>query len=251
MSSINKIRRISFLLLLPFLMSCNSFEDSLEEGVLWYSEDIDFEISMQDHPSRGIASLSVGGNAAVMVAEFDTHLHIVSLYSQSDEFPGYPGSQDLRLSVDVDKPLFGETSLILFSAKAYNYTGDPFYDDLTITLKKRPLAEEEMDARLFVCYGWGNEDESLVLRSERPTPFTGEMSVRINGAWGGVFRFLDGRRFELVDGESNVSKGTYETLVYKSMRLNVEEGILKEDFGSTIEMSDKWAYDLRRWDEGN
>ncbi|MCQ2800091.1 MAG: hypothetical protein MJ228_05005 [Bacilli bacterium] len=230
------------------LSSCNRLENALEKGVLWYSEETSFQVSMQNDNLNGVASLVVNGVKTKMVAEFSDSPLGLRLYSQSNDFPGYPGSQDLLFSVkDVHVSLFGGSTMAISCYD--NHTGDPYYDSFKTTLKKRSLSRDEMDAKMFVGNSWANEDESLALIRERDTVFDGKMSVRINKVWGGFFRFLDDGIFELEDKDGNMSEGTYETVDCYSMVLRVSKGALLEKFGNVIKMENRWAYDVARWEQ--
>ena len=231
--SLNKLRVKSLFLMVSSLMlsSCEAplkLEKFLSRNVLWTSDDGRIEITCQGFGiEEGRASLKINDKDVVASAYFDDLYDCVT-FCVTDE----KGRESDVMVLDIES--ISDDGR--FSLKMnYNASDDPFYDDYSTVLSKRPFKEDELDAKYFTN-GWVNEEYDLAL-PDRIYSYSNMTKEGVFKGDGIYFRYLDDCRFTIEYQESSeiFASGSYVTH-FDNMDLVFDGDCGEEIFGESINM---------------
>ena len=201
-------------------------------NVLWSSDDGRIVITCQGFAfEEGRALLKINGKDTVTSTCFDDLYDSLNFFVPAGDVGHVYDVMELNVeSISGD----GKLSLKMNS----NASGDPFYNDYSTILSKRPLKENELDAKYF-NNGWVNKEHGLVL----PNRIYSYLNPRKEGTFNGksiYFQFLDDYRFVIEYQESSeiFASGRYVTH-FDNMDLIFDEGCGSDVFGMEINML--WA----------
>ena len=221
------------------------FVDLYERNVVWSDKEGKIEITVQGpNKDRGFAKLFVAGEEMKARAEFcNTNWTGVGI-SLETETSVLSVSNGTRYSYHgywlEFKKTEGNDSATFEIPKGLVESGDPYFASLeSITLKKRPLAEENFDARYCVEGRWWTEDQNMELTNVDQTPFTG----RAYGHYGSKdleYLYLEDFGFKIIEGEETIGEGKYITVVDRVTLYFDVSG--SEIFGENVSLFCTWAF---------
>lgn len=228
-------KNLSIGLILGFVLSsCEAplkLTSYLSKNVLWSSDDGKIEITCQGFGSEcGRAILRINNEDVETSVYFSDSYDCLTFNKPT----GKEGHAIDVMDLDV-KSINDDNSFCLITN--FNGSGDPFYNNYSTILSKRPLKENELDARYF-CNGWINEDSSLFFPSNSSNILKPEKRGTYDDKTVYLW-FLEKPRFELRYENGDVfASGEYKT-GFDNMDLFFDEDCGKDLFGESMHML--WA----------
>lgn len=200
----------------------------LERNVAWEDEDGLFSIVMLGECSYlSLTYLHTNYGELKVMASFSSHeVSAGFIDSGHHDILGYG---------------FGVAGDSIVLTNPANWTGEKRYDKQKVTLNKRSLREDEIDAKSFVRGAWANEPSSFSIgwRVTDPEAFSDTKKCAVKGEEMD-FNFLGNKQFSITAGESTYAYGSYSTYLSGDFELHVEGGEGKETLGSDVYLTNSF-----------
>ncbi|MCR5692686.1 MAG: hypothetical protein K6G74_01770 [Bacilli bacterium] len=222
---------------MPFLLSCENrplaFKKLFERNVVWSDEEGKISIAVQGEADcRGFAKLMINDKEVRATALFTDESTYTGISLETEEYTmglSYDACYGLAFKEMVD------SSKATFEFGSLSALGDPYFDSGNpVLLTKRPIREDELDARYCFVSRWVSDEINLRITSVKDTPYTGRMFVDYNDKEL-IFLFLEESGFRFMDGENVVAEGKYISS-FDSMTLRFDV-CGSEEFGESLCLS--------------
>ena len=223
----------------PLFCSCERYNDEFgnlfERNVVWSDEEGKITITVQGgREDYGFANIDINGETIKANARFTNDYKMdryIGIIFQTEEcFVGDSSKNGRSLGLDFKESASGDSAIFEIGS-FLKETEDPYYvSHSLITLSKRPITADELDARYCVNCSWYSEEIDLSFYQIDDTPYTGKMYGKYNSK-DIEFFFLDDCGFKITKGEERLGEGKYAS-TFDGMTLSFDV-YGKEEFGES------------------
>ena len=213
-----------------FLNGCDKISDrvknSLENNVYWSDPNNLIEFTFQGiSKNAGPGSILLGEERVEGVFTFTTHYCDLFFFIKTEM--GMMGRANFPIDYCSESKMIIRTKGL---QEEFQYYGEH------LTLEKRKLSENNLDAKYFINSGWQDEFDNLhIYYAYSPT---WSCEGRLFGEKFD-FNFLENKHFSIVFPDGDMVLGTYLSFKDGSIMLNVSEGYRLFEFGNNIKLTNK------------
>lgn len=213
-----------------FLNGCDRISDrvknSLENNVYWSDSNNLIEFTFQGtRKNVGTGSIMIGEERVEGMFSFGAHYCDLT-FSIAIEM-------GLMKSRDFPIDYYSENKMIIRTERQEE--GFSRYGK-QLTLERRKLSENNLDAKYFIGSGWQDEFDNLhIYYAYSPT---WSCEGRLFGEKFD-FNFLENKHFSIVFPDGDMVLGTYLSFKDGSIMLKVSEGYRLFEFGNNIKLTNK------------